>query len=139
ASAKSTVDVERYVRTDSFNAIKISPDGEYYAATVTLDGGERTALVITRRRDSWLSATFVLGKNTHVASFSWVNPTRVLISMAEKLGSLDQPQLTGELYAVNADGSQVEFLVGQRVQGAGPGTRIQGKKAERVAAYLVDD
>ncbi|MGY0799123.1 alpha/beta hydrolase family protein [Lysobacter sp. A286] len=135
----ATVDVERFVRTDSFNAIKISPRGDYYAATVALDDGERTALVITRRSDHSIGATFVLGANTHVAGFAWVNPERVLISMAEKLGALDKPQATGELYAVNADGSQVEFLVGQRVQGAGPGTRIQAKKVERVAAVLVDD
>lgn len=137
--AKANVDVDRFVRTDSFNEIKISPRGDYYAATVTLEDGERTALAITRRSDSSLTATFVLDKNTHVAGFAWVNPTRVLISIAEKLGALDQPQPTGELYAINADGSQVELLIGVRVQGAGLGTRIQTKKVERVAAYLVDD
>lgn len=139
AGTPQTVDLTRYVRSDTFNEIKISPRGDYYAATVPLDNGERTALVITNRGSNSVSATFVLGKHTHVAGFAWVNPERVLLSMAEKFGALDQPQLTGELYALNADGTQVELLVGQRVRGAGLGTRIQPKKVERVAAFLVDD
>ncbi|MGH8085738.1 MAG: alpha/beta hydrolase family protein [Lysobacter sp.] len=138
-AATQVVDLARYIKADSFNQIKISPSGDYYAATVPLDNGERTALLITRRADNSVSATFMLDKNTHVADFAWVNPERVLLSMAEKFGALDEPQPTGELYAINADGSRVEFLVGQRLQGAGAGTRIQPKKAERVAAFLVDD
>lgn len=137
--ATRMVDVDRYVRSDTFHEIKISPRGDYYAATVPLDGGERTALVITSRADNSITATFVLEKHTHVAGFAWVSPERVLLSMAEKIGMLDKPQATGELYAINADGTQVEFLVGQRVQGSGLGTRIQPKKVEQVAAELVDD
>ncbi|WP_226940801.1 hypothetical protein, partial [Pseudomonas sp. K5] len=51
---------------------------------------------------------------------------------------LDQPQLTGELYAMNANGGRGELLVGYRVEGKGPGTRIQPKKVEAVAAFLID-
>ncbi len=137
-AATQAVDVERYIKSDSFEAIKISPRGDYYAATVLLGDGERTALVITNRANHSISATFVLGKHTHVSDFAWVNPERVLISISEKFGALDQPQPTGELYAINADGTQVELLVGQRVRGAGLGTRIQPKQVERVAAQLVD-
>ena len=137
--ATRMVDVDRYVKSDTFYAIKISPRGDYYAATVPLDDGERTALVITNRANNSVTATFVLEKNTHVHGFAWVSPERVLLSMAEKIGMLDKPQPTGELYAINADGTQVEFLVGQRVRGSGLGTRIQPKKVERVAAVLVDD
>ena len=98
-----------------------------------------TALAIMRRADNKLTATFQLGRNTHVNEFWWVNAERVLISIAEKFGEMDQPRLTGELYAINADGSKGELLVGQRVVGAGLGTKIQPKKVERVAAFLVDD
>ncbi len=35
--------------------------------------------------------------------------------------------------------ASADILVGQRVQGAGPGTKIQPKKVEMVAAFLVDD
>jgi dipeptidyl aminopeptidase/acylaminoacyl peptidase len=131
------VEVDAFVKKDRFETIKISPAGEYYAATVPVE--DRTALAIMRRSDNKLSATFQLGRNTHVENFWWVNPERVLISIAEKFGEMDQPRLTGELYAINADGSRPDLLVGQRVQGAGLGTKVQPKKVERIAAFLVDD
>jgi dipeptidyl aminopeptidase/acylaminoacyl peptidase len=137
APAAGAVDVESYVKKDRFNDIKLSPKGDYYAATVSFE--DRTALVILRRSDNKLTANFRMGKNTHVAYFTWVNPERVLITMAEKFGALDQPQYTGELYAINADGTQPDILVGQRVQSEGPGTLIKPKKVEMIAADLVDD
>lgn len=132
----AAVDVAPFVKKDRFGEIKISPAGDYYAATVPVEG--KTVLVVLRRSDNKMTATFALGKNTHVAGFWWVNPQRVLISIAEKFGELDEPALTGEIYAINADGSQADLLVGQRVQGNGPGTKIQPKKVERVAAFLID-
>lgn len=137
APTAGAVDVQAYVKKDRFNDIKLSPNGDYYAATVAFE--DRTALVILRRSDNKLTANFRMGRNTHVADFQWVNAERVLISMAEKFGALDQPQGTGELYAINADGTQPDILVGQRVQSEGPGTLIKPKKVEMIAAFLVDD
>lgn len=134
--AAMALDVAAYVKKDRFETLKISPTGKYYAATVPLE--DRTALVIMEREGNKLTGTFSLGKNTHISDFSWVNAERVLISTSEKFGLLDQPMLTGELYAMNADGGQADILVGQRVQGAGLGTKIQQKKVERVAAFLID-
>ncbi|MGH8074103.1 MAG: alpha/beta hydrolase family protein [Lysobacter sp.] len=139
APPAAAVDVDAFVKSDSFGEIKISPSGEYFAATVPMDDGDRTALVIMRRADKTVTGTFMRGRHTDIADFSWVNDTRVLISVAEKFGMLAEPRLTGELFAVNADGTQPEILVGQRVQGRGLGTKIQPKKVERVAAFLVDD
>lgn len=133
----SAVDVEAFARKDKFNDIKISPNGDYFAASVPQD--DRTALVVIRRSDQAVTATFSMGNNTHVYDFNWVNPERVLISMAEKFGSLDKPSPTGELFAINADGSKAESLVGYRVADNGPGTRIKPKTAEMLAAFLVDD
>lgn len=132
------VEVDRYVRADLFQSIKISPKGDYLAATVPLDNGQRTGLVIMSRADKKITGTFSQGKNTHINDFHWVNDERVLIGIAEKLGALEAPQSTGELVAINADGGRPQFLVGQRMMGEGAGTRIQPRKVERVFAYLVD-
>lgn len=131
------VDVSAFVKKDKFGTIRLSPKGDYYAATVPLE--DRTILVVMRRSDSKVTGQFAREKNTHVEDFTWVNDERLLISTSEKIGSLAQPQMTGEIYAINADGSQAEILVGQRVQGAGLGTKIQPKRVEMVAAELVDD
>ncbi len=135
-NAAAQVDVGAFIKKDKFTEIKISPGGEYFAATVPMD--DKTALAIMRRADNGLSATFMLGKNTYVSEFAWVSDTRVVIGIAEKFGLLDKPQPTGELYAINADGSGVELLVGYRAKGNGLGTNIKVKKTEAVAAYLTD-
>lgn len=135
--AASAVNVEDYVKKDGFNDIKLSPNGDYFAATVPME--DRTVLVILRRSDNKITANVTGGRNTVVTDFSWVNPERVLIGLAEKFGELASPQGTGELYAVDAKNGDGEILVGWRVQGAGLGTKIQPKKVEQVAAFLVDD
>lgn len=135
--ALAAVNVEAYIKKDQFNDVKLSPNGDYLAATVPFE--DKTALAIIRRSDNKVTANFRLEKNTHVAGFWWVSPERVVISMSRKFGSLDQPLLDGNLYAINADGTQPGLLVGQSVQGAGLGTKIQPKKVEQIAAFLVDD
>lgn len=130
------VDVDAFVKRDTFESIKISPDGQFFAATAPL--ADRTVLAILQRSDNKVVATFNTGANTHIAAFEWVNPTRVLISTSEKFGQLDQPQLTGEIYGLSTTGS-AEILVGQRVGEMATGSRIQRKQAETVAAFLVDD
>lgn len=137
SAAYAAPEIASYIRKDRFEDIKISPSGDYLAATVPLE--DRTVLVVMRRAGNAVTARFGLGRNTYISSFRWVSPDRVLISIAQKFGSRDKPTETGELFAVNADGSEPEMLVGFRVQGAGAGTRIQPKKVEDVAAFLVDE
>lgn len=137
AQATSPHNVEDFIRKQAFNDIKISPAGEYYAATVPVE--RKTALVIIRRADSKLMASMSIpGDRTHVDDFWWANDERVLLSAAEKIGAQEQPLLTGDLYAVNANGGKGEILVGQSVKSDGPGSNIQKKKVEQVAAFLVD-
>jgi len=133
----AAVDVSEFLRRDTFKEIKISPTGEYLAATVPRE--DHTGLVIIRRAAGEVTASFALGKNTHVEDFVWVNDERVLMSMSEASGQRDEPQLTGELFAVDADGDRLVNLVGYRVESGGAGTRIKPREAERVAAYVVDD
>lgn len=130
------VNLDQYLKRDTFNDIKLSPGGQYYAATVPME--DRTALAILARKDGKVVASFVPPRNNHASSFYWVSDDRVLIGLSEKFGSLDKPQLTGELYALSAKSGRGELLVGYRVEGNGPGTRIQPKKVEAVAAFLID-
>ncbi len=135
--AVPAVELSPYLKNDTFNEIKISPTGQFLAATVPFE--DRTALVVMRRSDNAVTGNFQIGKNSHVAEFRWINHERLLISVAEKMGMLATPRLTGEVFAMNADGTGAELLVGQRLQGQGLGTKIQPKKVERVHAWLVDE
>lgn len=130
------VDVEPYLRRSQFNDIKLSPTGEYYAATVPFEG--TTALVILRRSDGKILGNFGPGKPRHVHQFRWVSDDRVVFSLSEKFGALDQPYHTGELFGMDADGGQGTILVGVRVNTQTIATHIWQKVAEEVSANLVD-
>lgn len=131
------VEVGPFTDTDKFKEIKLSPTGEYYAVTIPLEN--QTVLAIRRRADHKMVGSFGMGTRTHVHDFWWVNPERVVFSMAERIGSLDEPRLLGELYGMNVNGSTPEILVGQRLVAGKLGTRVGTKKEERVAALMIDD
>ncbi|WP_296248999.1 S9 family peptidase [uncultured Stenotrophomonas sp.] len=134
--AHAEVDLGGFIRKDYFGDLKLSPSGEFYAATVPME--DRTALVIFKREGNKTMGNFKPAKNSYVTGFQWVNDDRLLVSLSEKFGLLDQPQPTGELYAVNADGSQPELLVGFRATGRGVGVRTSANSGEYSAAFLSD-
>lgn len=135
--ALAQVPVDAFVKKDKFGDIVISPDGTYYAATVPTDKG--TGLLVIRRSDTSVATAVNLGKDTNVNDIWWVNNERILFNITQTYGTIDTPFPTGELYAVNAKGGQIEDLVGWRVLGATTGTRLGNKKEEQVYAWLVDD
>ena len=128
SAGAGAVELDRFLREDAFNSIKISPGGEYVAATIPLE--DATAVAILRAADMTLIGSFRPPRNNHAGSFDWVSNERLVIGLAQKSGRLDEPQATGELYGINADGKGGELLVGYRVQGYNQGS---------VAAFLTDE
>jgi hypothetical protein len=108
AASAAGVDVEAFVRDEAVSQLKLSPDGRFYAAIIP--GERRSMLAIVRREDNKATGMFSLGKDSYVLEFEWVNRDRVVIAMAEKIGMLDQPRATGNLYAMDADGGGTEIL-----------------------------
>lgn len=101
--ALAQVDVEAYIKPDRYERIKISPTGEYLAVTVPLE--DRTVLAIMRRSDKSITSKAMGGKHSLVDDFWWANDERVVVAIARRLGTRDAPYATGELHAVNVDGS----------------------------------
>ncbi|HGM6770886.1 TPA: alpha/beta hydrolase family protein [Stenotrophomonas maltophilia] len=137
AGSAWAVDLTQFLRQETFTDIKISPGGDYVAATVPME--DSTAIAVMRLADKQLVGSFRPPQKNHAYEFDWVSNERLLIGLAEKWGALDKPNPTGELYAIDANGNRGELLVGYRVESKGPGTRIQPKKVEAVAAFLADD
>jgi dienelactone hydrolase len=135
-AAEGGIDVGDYVKKDEFTDVKLSPGGEYYAATVPL--ADRTALAVIERGTNKITGSFKLGRNAHVADFDWISRDRLLISLSDRFGELEQPLLTGELIAMNADGSKTEMLAGFRVDDGGLGTTIKPKKgSDSIGAFPI--
>lgn len=137
ATPATAVPLDAFIKQDSFNTIKLSPTGEYYAVSVPLE--DRTVLVILRRSDLKQVGMFNMRGKTHAANFWWVNDERIVIALGEKQGGLDQPVLTGELVATNADGTRQQMVYGYRLDGDKLGSKITGRKAAYASASLIDD
>ena len=128
--------LDTFIKHSQFLDAKISPNGEYLAASVlaTEDTG---ALVVLNLADMKLLGNFKLRGKTFVDDFVWANPTRLVFSVAESQGSKTNPSPTGELYGMDADGKNQALLLGPRVEkktvgGTGGGNNFK-------AGFLDDD
>lgn len=133
--AMAQVDLEPFLRKDVYGSIKISPTGEYYATTVPL--ADRTILAVIRRSDKAFTAKVGGGKDSDIAAFHWVSDHRIVVSLAQRFSVLEKPLPTGELHAVNADGSGGRTLMGH--YGDGNPNSVTMKFGDFFAGFLVDD
>jgi len=100
--------VSDFYKDNSFNMIRISPTGEYLAATVPQEN--RTVLIILRLSDMKMTGKVVLQEKAHITRFFWASNDRILFNSAMKIGRLSQPQGLWAIYGVNADGSKQGHL-----------------------------
>ncbi|AOS13686.1 S9 family peptidase [Xanthomonas oryzae] len=106
--AQEALDLTPYLKRDQIERIKISPDGDYFALTMPME--DRTVLGIVRRKDKAVTARVTSGVNSVVDDFWWAGNERVVISMAQRFGSRDEPAAIGELHAIDADGKNGRLL-----------------------------
>lgn len=124
-----------FARHPDFNRVKLSPQGDYLAVTVS--ESDQTNLAVMRLSDRKVTGGLLSGSGRHVHDFWWVGPERVVASFAERQGALDQPVLTRELVGVDVDGRRNQYLFGYR----GPesvGSRLQRGTLEYAHARMVD-
>ncbi len=128
--------VEQFIKLDAFEQLKISPGGEYLAASVPID--DKTVLVILRRSDMQRMSVLNVVSGTHVEDFWWVNDRRVLLTLSEKNGAFDQRYRTGEIFGTDVDGKDQGVLVGIRRGDMAVASRIKSRKRELIAGDMVD-
>jgi dipeptidyl aminopeptidase/acylaminoacyl peptidase len=117
-----------------YKDVKISPDGQFLAATAVVKG--QTVLALIRLSDK--KGNLVRPREEDdVTDFWWASPTRVLYSVGERVGGYDAPLATGELFAVNADGNGADTLYGYRRNGMSAGSHLQKPTAEYGSAELI--
>lgn len=117
---------ELYARPSQYLDVKISPGGDYLAATSRTAKGTVQLTVISMADQEILRIT--QGREGEsVASFNWANDERLIFSMAREVGPLEMPAPTGEIFAMDADGSNQIILTGPR-----------SKSGEYVFAQVVD-
>jgi dipeptidyl aminopeptidase/acylaminoacyl peptidase len=109
AMAGDLIPVETFARHSSVSTPRLSPDGQYLA--VALEDGENHAVVIYRLSDMSHPASYLtMPKYTLAAQIHWVGSERLVVSTAKFFGSLDEPFLTGEIIATDADGKHIDAM-----------------------------
>ena len=131
--------VEDFLKRDIFGQMKLSPSGEYLAATVPLE--DRTDLIILRVSDMQKTGYVRVQTKHLVTRFNWVNPTRIIFSMAEFEGVDVSPSTLPGLYGVNADGTgQGGPIVGYGADKfESSGTLIKKESNDGVIVWMLDD
>jgi dipeptidyl aminopeptidase/acylaminoacyl peptidase len=117
APALAVPPLEDMVRVAEFTGSSISPDGRMLAVATPVD--ERTCLTVLNIEDP--AKTPVVhqscppgGESVLANGMIWANNERVIFRTTRQLGSLAQPVLTGRVFAINADGSRGEQILGPR-------------------------
>lgn len=118
AAAAQPLAVKEWVRFPEFRSVLISPKGTYIAVVSSPKNSDRYQLVILK------TAQVLAGKPKVLSHFSlreyekfagvrWVNNKRILGWTEHQFGGLDRPNPDGNLYAVNANGSEPKALMGR--------------------------
>ncbi len=123
AFATNAAAAEAFARLPEYETALISPDGRWLAVAMSRDGFRAVAIVD--------AASF---EPRHIVRFDppneaervhWVRDDRLLISIATRVGRLEMPVRSGELFAVNADGGNARMLFDGVVE-RGPIVLAQG-------------
>lgn len=114
-AADEPVPMEHLVRLPDFGSVSLSPDGRYLAATTPLDG--KDYLVVLDINDPAKPETVYQMKpqdGESVVGVRWIGDERLLFSTERKLGTLARPFGTGNVYAMDYDGSRGALISGPR-------------------------
>ena len=95
--------IEDFLARPRFVALKISPDGRHFAATVPQEG--RTSLVILARDNLAVTARVDVQSGQHISAIDWANDRQVVYSRHHQDGSMAPALGAGGLYKVSVDGS----------------------------------
>lgn len=106
AAPVSFADLAQHPR---YQAVKISPDGRYVAATAVVR--DRTMLSVVRLADL-KGYNLEPHDNADVVDFWWVSPTRIIYTQGVRDSNFDVPLADGQLFGVNADGGGRDLLYG---------------------------
>lgn len=124
--ARTPASTRYYIANGDYLNVKISPDGQHLAASMR--SKDTYAIVFMRTDDFAVVGGMKTADREIIGDFHWVNNDRLLFEIAEFRGGYELPSGTGELWAVDRDGSDVKLLTGWRAQDAQRGSRIKTRE-----------
>ena len=117
--------VNDFARRGTIGSPALSPDGKYLAVSVREEDNDadssRYQLAVLELPSLKPLAKLNMAPYTQPARIAWVSPTRLIVEKARESGTLDAPGLTGEIVALNFDGSQQRILYSFEARGGRSG------------------
>jgi dipeptidyl aminopeptidase/acylaminoacyl peptidase len=135
SAAGQSLPVEYFTRNDSFGTVKISPDGDFLAATAKANGV--STLVFINLDNMVIEGGLKTRGADEITDFDWVSNTRVVYSYAERYLGNAYATNTGEIFAVNRDGSRDVQLYGYRAGDARIGSRLSKRDSSNASGELL--
>ena len=120
--------LEQFADGTGFGIAKLSPDGRHLAIERIQDNGN--SLVVVRTDTLEATTELAFAPHQYVYGMVWANARTLVVSRAIRVGGLETPRLTGELFAIQVEGGRTRHLAGGLV---GP-----GKADDLPIAFIVD-
>jgi len=132
------VPITDFTRHEQYLSVRISPNGDYLAATAVVGGQIVLELVNTAdMRPRVLRPR----EGDDIAGYWWVGPDRLMYTEGLHVGGIDRPVPSGELFTVKADGTGAALLFGFRAGGASDeshtATLIKKQTADMASGELI--
>ena len=114
APAAKLVPIDAFVERDQYSNPKLSPDGKHLAVGVLMQRGKRKVptMTIYALPERKVVSTIILPGFEIPVDFEWLTNTRLVVEKGLEVGTRERPEATGEVVAVNLDGSRPEYLYG---------------------------
>jgi dipeptidyl aminopeptidase/acylaminoacyl peptidase len=136
--AHGPISIDSFIRQPDFSKVTLSPDGHFFAAIVPQQDNPYGNLIgIIDVKTGKIVHVLRSGTDTLIADYFWVSASRIVATVAIQRGGLNTPLPTGELFAVNADGSDPVDLFGYRAGGVPTGTLIHAAEKRYASAELI--
>jgi dipeptidyl aminopeptidase/acylaminoacyl peptidase len=116
AAEPALIPIEHFVEEPTYSQPRLSPDGKHVAINVRMERNGRripTMTVYTLPELKHVS-TIALPAFEIPVNFFWLSNTRLVVKKGLELGARVQPVATGEVVAVNIDGTRQEYLFGYK-------------------------
>lgn len=106
------IPIEYFSADYNYSQVRVSPDGKYLSFTSKVEG--RNSLIVLDLKKSKVINAVRFGENSEVGTYHWVNDERLVLQKMYLSGWTDHPQYHGELFGIDADGSNGRYLVGYK-------------------------
>jgi dienelactone hydrolase len=115
-AADALIPIDAFTEAPQFSQPRLSPDGKHIAVNVRIKRGDRTipTMTVYSLPDLKIVSMIALPGFEIPVDFGWVTNRRLIVKKGREVGLRERPEATGELVAVDLDGTKSEYLYGYK-------------------------